>query len=109
MNDYSKLEIVLVRYPFSDLADAKIRPVIIVSSPHRSRDVFLVPLTSRINNLLEGGFLLEDWENEGLNVPTAVKRGIYTIQQDLLLKRIGRLSDTDARRLQNSLRGWLGI
>ncbi|MEG3438437.1 type II toxin-antitoxin system PemK/MazF family toxin [Pannus brasiliensis CCIBt3594] len=108
-NRYSKLDIVLDRYPFSDLSNAKVRPAIVVNSPHRSQDIFIVPLTSRINNLLEGEFLLEDWESEGLNVPTAVKRGIYTVQQTLILKRIGRISDGDARRLETSLRGWLGI
>jgi mRNA interferase MazF len=108
-NNYSKLDIVLVRYPFSDLSSAKVRPAIMVNSPHRSRDVFIVPLTSRTDNLLEGEFSLEDWQNEGLNVPTAVKRGLYTVQQSLIIKRIGRLSDGDARRLETSLRGWLGM
>jgi mRNA interferase MazF len=39
-------EIILVRYPFSDLSGAKVRPAVIVSAPHVSQDIFVVPLTT---------------------------------------------------------------
>ncbi len=52
MSDYLTSDIVLVRHPFSDLQVSKVRPAIIVSALHISRDVFIVPLTSRITDLL---------------------------------------------------------
>ncbi|PSF36625.1 MazF family transcriptional regulator [Aphanothece hegewaldii CCALA 016] len=109
MSSYSKHNIILVRYPFSDLSNVKVRPTIIVSSPHQSKDIFLVPLTSRLDKLLQGEFVLNDWQSEGLNVSTAVKRGIYTIQENLIIKTIGNLSLLDAQQLDNSLRNWLEI
>lgn len=109
MPSYSKNEIILVRYPFSDLSGAKIRPAVVVNAQHVSQDVLIVPLTSKIASLLDGEFVLTEWRRAGLNVETAVKRGIYTIQQNLIIKSIGGLSDDDAERLENSLRGWLGI
>ena len=33
MPNYSKPEVVLVRYPFSDLMGAKVRPAVVVSAP----------------------------------------------------------------------------
>jgi len=48
-------DVVLVRYPFSDLSSAKVRPAVVVHAPHVSADCFLVPLTSRIEGLLVGG------------------------------------------------------
>jgi hypothetical protein len=51
MPSSSKDDIVLVRYPFSDLSDAKVRPAVIVSAPHSSHDVFIVPLTSKLAHL----------------------------------------------------------
>ena len=77
MPDYSMNDIVLVRYPFSNLQVFKVRPAIIVSAPHISQDVFIVPLTSQITDLLPGEFVLENWKQSGLNVASAVKRGIY--------------------------------
>lgn len=43
MPSYSKGDIVLVRVPFSDLSDAKVRPAVTVSAPHKSQDVFVSP------------------------------------------------------------------
>jgi mRNA interferase MazF len=80
-----------------------------VHVPHPSQDSFVVPLTSRLAALQAGEFVPVDWEKAGLNVPTAVKRGIYTIHPSLIAKFIGRLSARDSRRLEKSLREWLGL
>ena len=79
MLNYSKNIIILVGYPFSDLSNAKIRPAVIVNAPHSSQDILIVPLTSKTGFLLDGEFVLDDWATAGLNVVTAVKRGIYTL------------------------------
>ncbi|CAD5937982.1 tetratricopeptide repeat protein [Planktothrix agardhii] len=70
MPNYSKNEIILVRYPFSDLLSSKVRPAVVVSTPHPSQDILIVPLTSRTASLLDGEFLLSDWSAAGLNVAT---------------------------------------
>lgn len=109
MPSYSKNEIVLVRYPFSDLTSAKVRPAVIVNAPHASQDVLIVPLTSKTTTLLAGEFVLADWKGAGLNVKTATKRGIFTLHQTLVLKSIGRLLTVDAEKLASSLREWLDL
>ena len=109
MPNSSKNDIILVRYPFSDLSGAKVRPAVVVSAAHVSHDIFVVPLTSKTASLLAGEFPLADWKSAGLNVPTAVKRGLYTIHQDLVVKTVGRLGQRDADRLQRSLRAWMGL
>jgi len=109
MPNCSRNDVVLVRHPFSDLSSSKVRPAIVVSAEHISKDIFVVPLTSRISSLLPGEFELKDWRIAGLNVPTAVKRGIYTIRKDLVVRRVGNLSGHDSKGLENSLRGWLGF
>lgn len=109
MSSYSRSEVVLIRYPFSDLSGSKVRPAVIVSAPQVSQDLFIVPLTSRTTSLLPGEFVLGDWSQAGLNVPTAVKRGIYTVHQDLIAKSVGNLSNSDVKRLNDALRDWLGL
>jgi len=109
MPSYSKHDIVLVRYPFSDLSSSKVRPAVMVSSPHPSQDILVTPLTSKIGSLLEGEFALSEWSAAGLNVATAVKRGVYTVHERLVRKGIGKLADVDAERLHQSLRSWLGL
>jgi mRNA interferase MazF len=68
-----------------------------------------VPLTSRTTGLLAGEFVLADWAGAGLNVASAAKRGIYTIDERLVIKRIGRLTAADCEQLERSLRQWLGL
>jgi mRNA interferase MazF len=109
MPNYSKNSVILVRYPFSDLSAIKVRPAVIVNSDSSSQDYLIVPLTSRTDSLFPGEFLLTDWEVAQLNVPTAVKRGIYTVEQSLIIKLIGKLSTEDIQTLEASLRLWLGL
>ena len=109
MPSYSKYDIVLVRYPFSDLSNAKVRPAVVVSSPHPSQDILITPLTSKTSSLLDGEFALAEWSAAGLNVATAVKRGVYTVHKSLVIKVIGKLASADAQQREQSLLGWLGL
>jgi mRNA interferase MazF len=109
MPTYSKNDVILIRYPFTDLSSSKVRPATIISAPHISEDFFVVPLTSKTTSLLPGEFVLKDWKSAGLNVATAVKRGIYTINTGLVIKRVGKLSRADSEKLEASLRGWLAM
>jgi mRNA interferase MazF len=45
MPNYSKNIIILVRYPFSDLSNAKVRPAVIVNAPHSSQDILMESLS----------------------------------------------------------------
>lgn len=109
MPNYLKNDVILVRYPFSNLSNFKVRPAIIVNAKHISQDIFIVPLTSKTSSLLPGEFILVEWQAAGLNVPSAVKRGIYTIEQKLAIKTIGQLQKADAQKLEDSLKSWLGL
>jgi mRNA interferase MazF len=109
MPNFSKNEVILVRYPFSDLTAAKIRPAIVVGVAHRSADCLIVPLTSKIGDLRSGEFLLAEWQAAGLNVPSVVKRGVYTVHDSLILKSVGRLASQDAKQLERSLQEWLEL
>ena len=73
--NYSTNDVVIVRYPFTDLKSSKVRPAVVVSTARDSKDLFIVPLTSKTMALISGEFALKNWMEAGLNVPTAVKRG----------------------------------
>jgi mRNA interferase MazF len=109
MPSYSTNDIILVSYPFSDLSSSKVRPAVVVNASHVSVDLIIAPLTSKTASLLEGEFVLSEWTSAGLNVPTAVKRGLYTVPESLVVKVIGKLANSDAEQLEQSLRKWLGL
>ena len=108
MPSFSRNEVILVRYPFSDLTSIKIRPAVVVGAAVRG-DLLVVPLTSRTSATGAGEFVLAEWRTAGLNVPSAVKRGIYTVHTSIVLKTIGQLMPTDAEQVGASLRRWLEL
>lgn len=109
MPSYSNNQVIMAHYPFTNLLGTKVRPGVIVSAPHVSHDIFVVPLTSKITGLLPGEFVLNDWQQAGLNIVSAVKRGIFAMDENLIVRTVGKLSGTDAARLEQSLRDWLAL
>jgi len=108
--NYSKGDIVLLPYPFTDLKTTKVRPAVVVATEDgRYSDVFVVPLTSRIGNLNIGEFVLQDWSKAGLNVISAAKRGCVLVETGLIKLKVGGLSKRDVMSLNKSLKLWLEL
>ena len=109
MPNYSRGSVILIRSPFSDLTSSKVRPAIVISTAHPSQDVLIVPLTSKTDRLQPEEFVMQEWKSAGLNVPSAVKPGVFTIHQNLVIAMVGSISAADTRTLESSLRTWLGL
>ena len=108
--NYSKGDIILLPYPFTDLKTTKVRPAVVASTKDGwYSDVFVVPVTSRIENLNSGEFVLRDWGNAGLNVISAVKRGCVLVDTGLIKLKVGRLSKRDTLSLNKALKQWLEL
>jgi len=108
--NYSKGDVILLPYPFTDLKVTKVRPAVVVANEDRRySDVFVVPLTSRIGNLNSGEFLLQDWSKAGLNVVSAAKRGCVLVDTGLIKLKVGKLSRRDITSLNKALKLWLEL
>ena len=107
---YSKGDVILLPYPFTDMKTTKVRPAVVVSSEDsRYNDVFVAPITSRTNNLNAGEFIMTDWSAAGLNVASAVKRGCVLVDIGLIKKKVGAFSKRDITALNKALRLWLEL
>ena len=109
MPRFSKGDVVLVRYPFSDLTNFKVRPAVVVSGQHESSDLIFVPLTSRTSGLRSGEFVLSDFQTAGLNVASAAKRGFHTLEERFVLQHVGRLTSADLADIDRAITFWLGL
>jgi XisH protein len=67
----------LVLSPFSDLSGSKIRPAVVVNAEHISKDLIVVPLTSKTSSLLKGEFILFEWAEPNHQLFLAVSEAIY--------------------------------
>ena len=72
----------------------------------KGTDLFLVPVSSV---LLNTDFPLKEWQGAGLNVPSGVKAQLATVEERLVLKIIGAVSDVDRQTLDQTLRNWLQL
>ncbi|MBL7095216.1 type II toxin-antitoxin system PemK/MazF family toxin [candidate division KSB1 bacterium] len=110
MMNCSKGDVVLFPYPFSDLTTNKVRPAIVISDQGKKyKDVFIAPLTSKTRNIGEGEFIISKWKKAGLNVKTAVKRGCYLADTDIIKKKVGTLDICDLKRVESALKKWLNL
>ena len=106
-------EVVLARYPFTDLSAAKARPALIVSGEtyHRHRsELILAALTSNLSSATgDLDYILQDWAAAGLKLPTAFKPILATLHLDLIVHRIGTLIERDLVEVENRLRLMLDL
>lgn len=109
MPSYSKNEVVLVHYPFSDLSTTKVRPAVngsraacVARQSHRAAD--------KSNNRFARGRIYSERLGFGRTASSNRRqKGIYTIHSRLVVKSLGQLSPRDAQKLDDSLRTWLGL
>lgn len=102
----SRGDVVLLPIPFADLSSSKVRPAVVVGSGAFPGDLFVVPVTSQMAN---ADFPLVDWNQAGLNVPSGIKGQLCTVEERLVRKAVGRVSDRDRATLDAHLRAWLGL
>ena len=100
----SRNDVVLLPIPFTDLTSRKVRPAIVIGG--NGADLFLVPISSVIANT---DFPLNEWRAAGLNVPSGIKAQIATVDEKLVVKIVGRLTDNDTKVLNVRLRNWLKL
>ena len=102
----SRNDVVLLPIPFTDLSSSKVRPAIVVGHGSWSGDLFVVPVTSQLSN---ADLPLNDWQVAGLNVPSGIKGQICTVEDRLVRKVVGSISDLDRGSLDTQLRQWLRL
>ncbi len=104
---YSFGDVVLVQFPFTDQAGTKKRPAVIISSAAYNtskRDVVIMAVTSQLRpSGALGETLVAGWQAAGLIKPSAIKPVIATIEQALVIRRLGQLTTEDQQALRNAI------
>jgi mRNA interferase MazF len=113
MTRYSRGEVVLVSFPFSERQGGKRRPALIVSSDAynaASSDVIIAQITSRVAAPPRpGAHRIEGWQQAGLLAPSLARARLATLHNSLILRRLGTMPDTDMRAFGQALALALGL
>jgi len=86
----SQGDIVLVAFPFTDLARSKVRPALVVAAP---RDLILIPLTSVLGHELSVRIAHPSLDRES----EALYAKLFTVEEQLIRATIGSLPAADLR------------
>lgn len=100
-------DVVVVPFPYTDRLTEKRRPALVVSMaemPDLVGRVWLAMITTAPVSQI-GDVALSDIGAAGLPVPSTLRGSkIATLDAALILRRIGRLSDTDEKAAREALR-----
>jgi mRNA interferase MazF len=102
-------EVVLVRFPFSDLSSAKQRPALVLAAirPRAGlRMIVVAMITSQLDApRLPGDLTLEAWKQAGLLHPSRLRLAkVATLDESLVVKTLGTLMRRDVDRAKAALR-----
>jgi mRNA interferase MazF len=94
---YDLWDVVIVPFPFTDRSATKRRPALVLS---RSRfnaqgHTLLAMITTQSHVPWLGDTRLEDAESAGLSAPCIARMKLFTLDNRLILREIGRLSPAD--------------
>jgi mRNA interferase MazF len=112
MTEYSRGDVVLVSFIFSDEIGVKRRPAVIVSSDayHQGRkEAIIAAITSNVDRILVGDHLIEDWQKAGLLYPSVATGIIRTIKQGMIARKLGAMPSPDMEAINDQLRSALGL
>ncbi len=99
-------DVAVVPFPFADRPGAKRRPALVLSESAFNGDsghTVLAMITTKRAPVWPGDTPIEDLVGAGLPSPCAVRLKLFTLDNRLLLRRAGRLSEGDRARVGESL------
>jgi mRNA interferase MazF len=103
-------DVVVVPFPFTDRRGGKRRPALVVSSAsfNQAGHTMLAMITTKSEPGWPGDTPLQDHAAAGLSRPCLVRLKLFTLDNRLLQRRLGRITQRDGRRFRASLGAALG-
>jgi len=102
-------DIVVVPFPFSNQGGAKRRPALVLSTRtfNAQGHTVLAMITTSGHHSWPGDVALADYKATGLRLHCIVRMKIFTLDNRLILKRIGLLSLKDQKQVSAQLKSHL--
>ena len=102
---FESLDVVVVPFPFADRHAFKRRPALIVSSPafNGTHGQSILAMITSAGGEWPSDVALRDWREAGLNVPCKVRFKLFTLDDTILIRKLGTLSESDGRAVRKAL------
>ena len=104
---YEPFDIVVVPFPFTDSARSKKRPALVLSNNENFGNEIehsvLAMITSQKNAPWPLDCAIRNKNASGLTAPSIVRMKLFTLDNRFILRKIGYLSKTDKKKVEQSL------
>ena len=102
---YEPFDVVVVPFPFTDRGTERRRPALVVSSPgfNATHDQSILAMITSAGGDWPSDVAIRDWREAGLSVPCKVRLKLFTLDDALILRKTGALSERDADAVRDSL------
>lgn len=103
-------EVVAVPFPFTDRVAQKKRPAVIISRrDFNQQGQTLMGMITSSSMRRPSDCSLRDLAAAGLSTPCVVRLKLFTLDNRLIIKRIGKLGEADQQRVAAALKSILSI
>lgn len=109
---YERFDVVVVPFPFTDKDSVKKRPALVISDKTFQAPIHhstLAMITSSGNPEWPLDVDIQDLQSAGLPSSSKVRMKIFTIDNELIIRKIGSLSRGDRKSVQASIRKLMKI
>jgi len=104
---YNPFDVVVVPFPFTDSGKTKRRPALVLSQAKDFGDIIehtvLAMITSQKNDPWPLDVAIINNKSSGLTAPSVVRMKLFTLDNRLILRKIGHLSKRDQSQVEKSL------
>jgi len=104
---YEPFDVVVVPFPFTDSAQTKKRPALVLSQTanfgNKIGHSVLAMVTSKKNAPWPLDCEIINKKQSGLTAPSVVRMKLFTLDNRFIIKKIGHLSDSDQQMVKQSL------
>ncbi|MCY4488360.1 MAG: type II toxin-antitoxin system PemK/MazF family toxin [Deltaproteobacteria bacterium] len=102
---FDTLDVVVVPFPFADRETSKRRPALVVSSAdfNAAHEQSILTMITSVRAPWPSDVDIQDWQGVGLSVPCKVRFKLFTVDDGMIVRRIGSLSTRDARAIRTAL------
>ncbi len=110
MERFVKGNVIIIPFPFSDLSDSKRRPALVLADL-RGNDIILCQITSQnSSDYFSINLDNNDFENGSLPVNSFIRPNrIFTADKDIIIRKVGKISDEKLNSVYNALNNLFSI
>ncbi|PIQ31361.1 MAG: transcriptional regulator [Zetaproteobacteria bacterium CG_4_9_14_3_um_filter_49_83] len=110
---YKSHDIVVVPFPFTDRESSKRRPALVLSDANNFNaqvgHSVLAMITSAANSSWPLDVEISDLDAAGLTSSSVVRMKLFTLDHQLILRKVGALSENDSQQVDVTVRKLLRI